>query len=201
MEHDPDAGWSAEEAAALARLRTPGEPPRELGQRVLDTLHARGQIRLDPSPARRLVRPALATAAAIVLFLAGMNTGARTAEQPAAAAAHPRYMLILFEDESYSHPEPGREGERAAEYGRWAASLSARGMAIQGDELLPGGQTLTAADGRIIMEPGVPVTGAGRIAGYFIVDSDNADQALDLARDTPHLRHGGRVAVVPLAGH
>ena len=50
---------------------------------------------------------------------------------PQAAPAQARYLLLLAGDVT-----PAADGSsRAAEYGEWARSLSARGIAVSGDEL------------------------------------------------------------------
>lgn len=192
MRDDVEAKLTDAEAAALSALRTDLNPPSDLEARVFAAL--------PPAPARPTswIRPLLAAAAAVLVFFAGHEVGRRGGAAPADG---PQFMLLLYEDESYDAPAPGRESERASEYGAWAAMVSESGLAIDGDELLEGGVTLSGSGGLAALEQGVPVTTAGRLAGYFIVSGTDLDEAVGVARDTPHLRHGGRVAVVPLAGH
>jgi hypothetical protein len=188
------------EAAALAALRVPATPPEQLEQRVVDALPLRVAAHPRRTRLGSIGRPLLATAAAVILFLAGRATSERgLAPEPGGEEA--QFMILLFEDVAYAQPAPGEEGARAAEYGNWAGDLITRGIRIEGDELLPGGVTLTRAGTGASIEPGVPGTPAGRFAGYFIVGGSDMEQAIGIARETPHLRYGGRVAVIPLAGH
>ena len=200
MRDDSEARLSEAEAAALAALRMPATPPEQLEQRIVDALPLRAAAHPQRTKLGSVGRPLLATAAAVIIFLAGRATADRgLAPEPGAEAA--QFMILLFEDAAYAQPEPGEEGARAAEYGNWAGDLTARGIRIEGDELLPGGVTLTRAGAGASLESGVPGTPAGRFAGYFIVGSSDMDQAIGIARETPHLRYGGRIAVIPLAGH
>jgi len=200
MSDDSDARLSEAEAAALAALRLPVTPPEQFEQRVVDALPFRAPMQSRRTNLGSIVRPLLATAAAVIIFLAGRSIGERRAA-PELRSEDAQFMILLFEDAAYVQPEPGQEGARATEYGDWASDLAARGIRIEGDELLPGGVTLTGASGAGSIEPSVPGTPAGRFAGYFIMDGSDMEQAIAIARETPHLRYGGRVAVIPLAGH
>jgi hypothetical protein len=200
MRDDSEARLSEAEAAALAALRVPATPPEPLEQRVVDALALRAAAHPRRTKLGSIGRPLLATAAAVIIFLAGRATRERGLA-PELRAEEAQFMILLFEDVAYAQPEPGEEGARAAEYGAWAGDLTARGIRIEGDELLPGGVTLTGAGAGASLEPGVPGTPAGRFAGYLIMVGSDMAQAIGIARETPHLRYGGRVAVIPLAGH
>jgi hypothetical protein len=201
MHDEPETTqWSEAEAATLAALREPATPAPGLEERVLDGLEARRLVQRKRSFLSPRFRPFLAAAAAVFLFLAGRSVGQRqiTAADPVTG---PRFMILVFEDGSYEAAPPGREAERVAEYSTWAGQLAERGVPVEGDELLNEGVTVEGAGAYAVLQDGVPTTSAGRLAGFFIVGEDDLDSAVGLARATPHLRHGGRVAVVPLAGH
>lgn len=195
MRDDVEAKLTDAEAAALSALHTDMNPPPDLEARVLAALALQPG---RPEPVRSWVRPLLAAAAAVLVFSAGHAVGRRGGAEP---NAEPQFMLLLYEDASYDAPASGRESERVAEYGAWAATVSESGLTIDGDELLEGGVTLTGSGGYASVEQGIPLTTVGRLTGYFIVNGTDLDEAVGIARETPHLRHGGRVAVVPLAGH
>lgn len=200
MRDEPETRLSEAEAVALTGLREPVTPPQDLEPRIIATLEARNLLRNRGTRLPFPFRPLLAAAAAVLIFLSGRAVGQReiAAEGPAGAS---QFMLLLFEDDRYTAPRPGREMERVAEYGEWARGLAERGVAVSGDELLPEGVTVDGAGTASSVRPGVPETPVGRFAGYFIVDGEDMDEAIGIARETPHLRYGGRVAVVPLAGH
>ncbi len=151
-------------------------PAAALRDRVRDELRGRGLLR---APRHWSRHPGLLAAAAALLFLAGLWTGARDDATPSA----PQFALLLYEpagfDTTRSHAELARE------YGAWAASLGA---------MFVGGEALGAE--RIVTPDGRPAPSAGdRPTGYFLLRADSWDAALALAAACPHVRHGGTIAV------
>ncbi len=107
-----------------------------------------------------------------------------------------QYFALLISKERDLTPE-----ERATEMAAYQSFHATAGSAIKaGDALLP------AATGvRITGGPDAPVITDGPFAeaaevagGYYVLEADNLDDALALARDVPAARHGA-VEVWPLA--
>ena len=106
------------------RLRQEPVPPAMLESRVVEALRADGLIRTrsvwswSSGPAR--------IAASLLIFVAGAVVGHYVSfSAPQAAPSQARYLLLLAGDVS-----PSADGSsRADEYGEWARSLSARGIA------------------------------------------------------------------------
>lgn len=219
--NEPPEEWTAAERAALERLRV-GDPPADLEDAVVAALAARGQLggpaAARPSPAQTPGVPArrawawgaLALAAALAAFFAGVSISDRGAGRtpgggavPAATAA--RYLLLLYEDAAYRAPEtPEEQAARVAEYGNWVTNLRERGVDIQGEELAPVGESAWL-DGR--ERGGVPAAAGaaagelGILSGYFLVAAADPDAAMAIARTTPHLRHGGTVVIRRIVEH
>ncbi len=95
------------------------------------------------------------------------------------------YMLALYTGPSYQHPQTGEARARAEEYGRWAASHRDGAATVVGGEELGG----------TVASFGPPVSGVGKIAGFFLVRAASREDAVALARSSPHLRHGGTIMV------
>jgi hypothetical protein len=148
-------------------------PPPGLRDRVLGELQHRGVV--SPSPTGT-VRGVLGLAAGIAIFLLGVAVG-----RPAAPDALPvgeSYALLLYSSDSLEAASP--HAVVAAEYRAWAEGLGAGfvdGEAL-GEQRLLGGN----------VGPDIPT-------GFFIIRADNWDGAMAIARDCPHLRRGGVVAV------
>jgi hypothetical protein len=214
--------WSPAQRAALARL---GEtaPPADLENAVVSALRAQGLV-APVAPGAGHARPpseprvpagrgwawaALALAACLAAFYAGLavsKRGAgRTAETrtPAVTVAPNRYLLLLYEDAGYRAPEtPSEAVARVAEYSAWATGVHAQGFAIAGEELaVAESRTLDGSEGGIVETEGVPAAAAGTIAGYFVVEAADADEAVAIARTMPHLEYGGTVVVRPIVRH
>ena len=161
-----------------------------------------------PTTPRRPTQPRTATAAAALaaMLIVGMLIGRlvwsgrqdRTTPQgPVAGATAPkeRYILLLH-GPARARPTTAAEAtadsatERAlvAEYAAWAGRLAAQGLLVAGEKLADEPLTVLASTGVV----DVPRFTAGELGGFFIIQADSAE-AYRIARDCPHLRHGGTV--------
>jgi hypothetical protein len=154
-------------------------PPAELKARVTASLRAAGVLRQRPHWSRL----ALAVAAGLALFLAGMAVS-----RPDRAAAHdqPAFALMLYEDDGFRPAVPPEEIVR--EYTAWAGMLADRGALMLAEELDP--------VVRVAGAEAPPGSGPlGQLTGMFVVHAPDGEAALELARNHPHVRHGGRIVV------
>jgi hypothetical protein len=163
--------------------------PPQLHDRVRRTLASR-----QHSPRRpQWLRWASAAAAAAVIFTVGFATG-RTSSSTPAATPIARYALLLYG----GHETPTEaEGARAAEYGRWAATMNGATF-VSGEEL---GDVVGQYGVQTLPTPGSPPPGEP-VAGFFLIDAPDDTAAITVARDCPHLKYGGRVVLqkIPRAG-
>ena len=150
--------------------------PRE---RRIDPVQADRVLRsLRPAAPRRWIAE-IAAAVAIALLAGAAGR----------ASVHPtrgNYMLLVHDD---APAAPSEALGRFQEYSAWAASLRKEHHLAGGEEL---------QDQREILFPDrrVEVRSAGRdhaIGGYFLLVANDDAEALAIARDCPHLRHGGTV--------
>jgi hypothetical protein len=160
--------------------------PIGLEDRVVATLRAQGLVR---SPYRRVGRWASGIAAAAAVFASGALLGKHRTSSPAAGQ---QFMLLLYEDEGFEQAPPSDPGAHAREYGAWARDLSDH--LVAGEELGANGKLL--ARGGVSEQVAAAQTGA--VAGYFIIAANDIDEAVRIARDCPHLKHGGRISLRPL---
>ena len=173
------------------------EPPLGLKQRVLQTLRARGLIAPPSRPSRTVTQILLYATAALVLFAGGALVGGRRLAP--ATDPRPRFALFLYEDAAY-RPTVSH-AELVAEYAAWADSLRRQNVLVIAEEL---GQedaaVLHGFGGSVAVSPGDVETVVGRLAGIFIVRAATGEEALALARQCPHLKYGGRVALRRITG-
>lgn len=170
---------SLEDAASL---REAPVPPAPLESRVVAALRADGLIRTGSAwswPAK--------IAASLLIFVTGAVVGhyaPLAQDAPQSSAASLRYLLLLAGDVA-----PAADGStRAAEYGEWARSLSARGIAVSGDELTSHAEIVTST--RKATFPDLSSVG-----GYFIIEAADDGMAAALAHTCPHVKYGGSVIV------
>lgn len=187
MNEDADVDTlTPEEEAGYRALGAQGpEPPAALENRVTEALRTRGL--LAPRRRSRLL-PALA--AGLVLFAAGTLVGHRW-PTPIARPAGSRFVFFLEDPRGVMVEKD--EPDRVREYSAWAREQRAAGRLVGGDKLEP---TAVSLDGGTTEAASV---GPEEVGGYFVVVAPNLESALAVARTCPHLRHGGRIVVRPIA--
>jgi hypothetical protein len=183
----------------LGDLRAFPPPPAELEDRVVDALKARHLIHSGTrGVAPMKIQYAINAAIAVVATVIGLALGQRfdaPPEQAAEATGH-QYVLLLYEDESYQAPAPGKMEERIGEYSQWAQDVAATGKYVTGEKL---------TDDSLLLLPGgarsdtIPAAEQGVLEGYFVITAGDLEEAASIAESCPHLRYGGAVSVRRLA--
>lgn len=206
-EKSHDADWP-EEAGDPGRLAREMPPPPELEDRVVAALHRRGLLVGEGGgtgtggPWLRL-RPWAAAAAATLLLVAGAAAGrlsAPAATDPVApaaltGAATDLYALLLYETSGYSE-DPAGQAELYSAYSAWVREAVVRDQFAGGEDLeVARGWVLESDPDGEEVTPGVSPEGGPALSGLFFIRADSHEQALELARELPHLRNGGQVVV------
>jgi len=158
-----------------------GPYPESLEERTVSRLRAEGRF----GPRRSALSVWAAAAALAAAFGAGW-IAARRGTAPDDRTA--RFVLLLYEGRDF---DGGPPGNRVGEYRHWAAALRRSGVAVSGEKLAPEIRALPPAS--------LPA-GEERLAGFFIVGARDIGSAEAIARECPHLRHGGWIVVRPVVG-
>ncbi len=165
-----------------ASLRQEPIPPPMLESRVVAAMRADGLIRtgsLWSRPAR--------IAASMLIFVAGAMVGHAAPREwfvSPPTATQPKYLLLLAGDVT-----PAADGStRAVEYGAWARSLTARGIAVSGEELSSQAEIVAT-------ERGVTFPDLTSVGGYFLIAASDDGAAAAVARTCPHIKYGGSIVV------
>ena len=140
-------------------------PPQRLDRRIAATLRQEHLLRGRPALAYTF---AAAAAIVIAIFVWHYST----------AKAQPTYILLLYESPQFT-------GGSREEYGQWAKQM--RPAVMGGEEL--DSRDIAALAGTVTPLP----NGASRLAGYFLINAADDARAASIARECPHLRHGGAV--------
>ncbi len=151
---------------------------------------------LAPGPRARPWPLILAAFAAGVLVTLGALLALRrdVPEDAERVARGESYLLLLHEPEDFG---TGLSTEQHAElverYAGWARALGSR--CIGGDELDPAG---------LALHPGADApapTRGERVGGYFLLETADEREALELARTCPHLEQGGWIELRRVRAH
>jgi hypothetical protein len=179
------------EAERRALDALPGESrvPPGFEDRVVESLRARALLnvtRPEPTaPRRSMLRLGLAAG----LFGSGVGTGllaTRHAGTVPGPPAGPLYLLLLYPGSGFRAGSAADEAARVAEYTAWAGRLRRAGQLVSAERLKHGAR---------LLEGDAPVASVPGPQGFFLIRARNAEEAEAIARDCPHLHHGGRLAV------
>ncbi|MCC6612772.1 MAG: YciI family protein [Anaerolineae bacterium] len=111
-----------------------------------------------------------------------------------------QYMFLIYGDETAEARQSA--DERAAvlnEYFAFAREARQRGMMLAGDELQATrhAKTVRKRDGKLTVTTGPFAETREQLGGFFVLDCQDLDEALDMARKIPAARHGA-VEVRPI---
>ena len=109
--------------------------------------------------------------------------------------AQERYVLLLHgpaRDRSTAASaaaDSANEAALVAEYSAWAGRLAGEGKLLAGEKLADDPLAMLASNGT----REVPRYTADEVGGFFIIQAADSAEAYRIARDCPHLRHGGTI--------
>ena len=111
-----------------------------------------------------------------------------------------KYLLQIYSNFASDEFEQVPTDEREAIFGEYLAVAQLPGV-IGGDQLQPveTATTVRVEDGQPLLIDGPFVDAKEHLGGYFLVDVDDLDAALEIAARIPAARMGGAVEVRPLA--
>ncbi len=99
-----------------------------------------------------------------------------------------RYMLLIYEaQEILSSYTPEKMGEVMAAYNGYAEELQASGKFLGGEALLPttSATTIRVRDGKTVTTDGPFAETKEQLGGYYAVEADNLDEAMEWAAKIP----------------
>lgn len=111
-----------------------------------------------------------------------------------------QYMLLLYATEVEGEELAEREAEIPI-FVELSRSLEEAGLLVAAGRLHPttSATTVSAISGETELTDGPFAITKEALAGYYLVEAENLDQALDVAKRIPLIRYG-RVEVRPIMG-
>jgi hypothetical protein len=109
-----------------------------------------------------------------------------------------KYLLLLKggEFENYSPEDMQKIVEK---YMLWGAQLRERKMYLAGEELGPSGRTLKVDGGRVVDGPFTETKES--IGGFWLIEAESLEKAVEASRSCPHLDFKGEVEVREVIPH
>ncbi len=96
-----------------------------------------------------------------------------------------KYMLLIHVPE-----DDDASPDVYAEYGKLAAELTERGKMVDGNELARSSTLVRVRSGERLVTDGPFTETKEHLAGYFVVEADDLDEAIDWASRIPGSRTG-----------
>jgi len=104
-----------------------------------------------------------------------------------------QFILIIREDLS-KYPRPEAELRNLVNaHSNWARELAAKGIFKDGNGIKSSGKLLELIDGEVVSGPIRDVKEG--IGGYYIIEAENLDAAVEIARQMPTYNQGDLVEV------
>jgi hypothetical protein len=112
----------------------------------------------------------------------------------------PQFMMLLYDTPAMQQAWAGfspQEMEAGIQlYAAWSEGLAERGKLRGGDKLRDGeGRVVRGAGEEQRVTDGPFAEAKEVLGGFFVIEADDYEEALELARDCPHLEFGGTVVI------
>ena len=110
-----------------------------------------------------------------------------------------QYMLLIYSGESMEEFGKLTEAEQSSVLGEYYAISEAPGV-TGGNQLQPAdtATTVRVSDGQALTTDGPFATTKEVLGGYYLLEADNLDAALEVAARIPAARMGGAIEVRPV---
>jgi hypothetical protein len=111
------------------------------------------------------------------------------------------YMLLIYvEGEPDSRSQEERE-QMSADFARYSHELVDAGAMVGGDRLQPpsAATTIRSQGGDLLTSDGPFAETKEWLAGYYKIEVDSLDEAIEWAGRIPSVAHGGSIEIRPLA--
>lgn len=183
------AVWEALDALVPERL--PGEATKRIGGALTPALVVLSARRGSMTGSR------MALAAALVLALAaggaaGFGIGAASTDRvtPTPPMHREQYLLLVHDNEAVERAVDEQGMEAIVErYAAWARGLAEEGRLVSAEHLTPTPQWI-----------GEATPSSSSISGFFLIRAASRDEAIEIARRSPHAELGGILEVRGVEG-
>ncbi len=101
-------------------------------------------------------------------------------------------LLICTEDKRQAELSEAEAGAQMAAYMAWGEEMGARGVLQGGERLRPtaSATTVRVRDGEVLTSDGPFAETKEQMAGFYLVDCKDLDEAIEVASKIPGATHG-----------
>lgn len=108
-----------------------------------------------------------------------------------------QFLLLLREDiQTMNELSPKEMGELVEAHTKWAEKLAENGRLISGDGLGDNGVTITGKNA--VVQDGLYLESKEIIGGYYLIQAENFETAVEIAKGCPCHLWGGTTEIRPI---
>lgn len=109
----------------------------------------------------------------------------------------PKFMLLLHDSpEMFATIRPDQMGEVIEKYVSWGDRLRASGVMVDGQKLTDEpGRVMRSRTGKVVVTDGPYSETKEVLGGYYTIQADTYDDAVEIARGCPQMEYGGTIEV------
>jgi hypothetical protein len=111
------------------------------------------------------------------------------------------YMLLIYVEGDPGSSSPQEQEQMSAAFAKYSQDLVEAGAMVGGDRLQPPGSatTIRSQGGELLTSDGPFTETKEWLGGYYKIDVDSLDEAIEWAGKVPSVAHGGSIEIRPLA--
>ena len=112
-----------------------------------------------------------------------------------------QYALLIYDDEAtWQNMSDADRGRIMQEYGAYTEELRSRGAFVGGEALQPtaSATTVSLQNGETLTTDGPFAETKEALGGFYLINADSLDDALEWAAKIPSARVGGKIEVRPV---
>ena len=103
-------------------------------------------------------------------------------------------FMLIFQGGEMDGASPEEMQANMAKWMAWIDRLSKANKYVAGEPLLPGGKLVSGKAGKTVTD-GPYTEGKEVVGGFFIINANDMNDAVNIARDCPSFETGGTVQV------
>ena len=103
-------------------------------------------------------------------------------------------FMLIFQGGQMNAASPEEMQANMSKWMAWIDRLSKTNQCVAGEPLLPGGKLVSGKAGKTVTD-GPYTEGKEVVGGFFIINANDMDDAVNIAKDCPTYETGGTVQV------
>ncbi len=193
--NDPE-DLTPEERLAFNKLNRQKSPPQSLVEKTIKVLHSENLLKSTTSTGNlftlwTLPKLSAAVIAASIIFMLGFIVAQWQIHESTAVTPKSLFALLIYDDDNFE----GDLRVQAQEYGNWMINMKGSGRYVTGRGLERDGRILVAGADQIQVRNLTPAESYGKIGGFFVIEANSYDEAVQVASSCPHLKYNGTIEI------